>query len=417
MSTPPDRQTPDFFRNEARSDFDSAHRKSTWRSILSWVTRNQVELLPFDEVRTRLPVKGQHYTGMREVPLDAIIGSVSRYNDFDRAFLPRQTHTRDRWENVDSAHLQDIILPPIEVYQIGDAYFVKDGNHRVSVARLKGQAYIDAYVIRLDVPVEIEPDLDLNMLALKQEEGEFLEKTRLKEYRPDAEVQLTIPGMYTNLLDHIRVHRWYMGEKIGGNVSEQEAVVDWYDAVYIPLVEIIRRQKILRQFPDRTESDLYLWIIEHRWYLQEEYNTSISLEMASRDFVDRFKRGPIARFFTTIACEDPQPVQDEIDQQTPGNQQGLIFWDIRSDGLQAHPEVVGHYHAVGAHFHTHRIGRVSREHARVHKTQVRFPPIFFKVVIGRKVNLGDQILARVVIEPEHASIHIFLSIWNHIRII
>ncbi len=303
MSTPPDRQTSDFFRKEARSDFDSAHRKSTWRSVLSWVTRNQVELLPFDEVRTRLPVKGQHYTGMREVPLDAIIGSVSRYNDFDRAFLPRQTHTRDRWENVDSAHLQDIILPPIEVYQIGDAYFVKDGNHRVSVARLKGQAYIDAYVIRLDVPVDIEPDLDLNTLALKQEEGEFLEKTRLKEYRPDAEVQLTIPGMYTNLLDHIRVHRWYMGEKIKGYVSEQEAVVDWYDAVYKPLVEIIRRQNILRQFPDRTESDLYLWIIEHRWYLQEEYNTSISLEMASRDFVDRFKRGPIARFFTAITAK------------------------------------------------------------------------------------------------------------------
>ena len=94
-----------------------------------------------------------------------------------------------------------------------------------------------------------------------------------------------------------------MGEKIRGDVSEQEAVVDWYDAVYMPLVEIIRRQKILRQFPDRTESDLYLWIIEHRWYLQEEYNTSISLEMASRDFVDRFKRGPIARFFTTIAAK------------------------------------------------------------------------------------------------------------------
>ncbi len=303
MSNTPDRHTSDFFRKEARSDFDSAHRKSTWRSILSWVTRNQVELLPFDEVRTRLPVKGQHYAGMREIPLDAIIGSVSRYNDFDRVFLPRQTHTRDRWENVDSAHLQDIILPPIEVYQIGDAYFVKDGNHRVSVARLKGQAFIDAYVIRLDVPVEIEPDLDLNTLAVKQEEGEFLEKTRLKEYRPDAEVQLTIPGMYTNLLDHIRVHRWYMGEKINGNVSEQEAVVDWYDAVYMPLVEIIRRQKILRQFPDRTESDLYLWIIEHRWYLQEEYNTSISLEMASRDFVDRFKRGPIARFLISIGAK------------------------------------------------------------------------------------------------------------------
>ncbi len=299
MSASSDRQTPELIRKEARSDFDNAHRKSTWRSILGWVTRNRVELLPFDEVRTRLPVKGQHYVGMREVPLDAIIGSVSRYNDFDRAFLPRQTHTRERWENVDSAHLQDIILPPIEVYQIGDTFFVKDGNHRVSVARMKGQAYIDAYVIRLDVPVEIEPDLDLNSLILKQEEGEFLEKTRLKECRTDAEVQLTIPGMYANLLDHIRVHRWYMGEKTKGFISEQEAVVDWYDAVYLPLVEIIRRQKILHEFPNRTEADLYLWIIEHRWYLQEEYNTPISLELASWDFVNRFRRGTLT---STIAA-------------------------------------------------------------------------------------------------------------------
>jgi hypothetical protein len=295
MNASSDRQTPDLIRREARTDFDSAYRKSTWRGILNWVTRNRVDLLPYDEVRTRLPVKGQHYVGMREVPLDAIIGSVSRYNDFDRAFLPRQTHTRERWENVDSAHLQDIILPPIEVYQIGDAFFVKDGNHRVSVARMKGQAYIDAYVIRLDVPVEIEPDLDLNSLILKQEEGEFLEKTLLKEYRPDAEMQLTIPGMYANLLDHIRVHRWYMGEKSKGYISEQEAVVDWYDTVYMPLVEIIRRQKILYEFPNRTEADLYLWIIEHRWYLQEEYNTPISMELASRDFVDRFRQGRFAR--------------------------------------------------------------------------------------------------------------------------
>jgi hypothetical protein len=301
MNSSNSQQAPDLIRKEARSDFDSARRKSSWRSILAWVTRNQVELLPFDEVRTRLPVKGQHYIGMREVPLDAIIGSVSRYHDFDRAFLPRQTHTRDRWENVDTAHLQDIILPPIEVYQIGDTFFVKDGNHRVSVARMKGQAYIDAYVIRLDVPVEIEPDLDLNSLILKQEEGEFLEKSRLKEFRPQAEVRLTIPGMYANLLDHIRVHRWFMGEKTKGFVSEQEAVVDWYDAVYLPLVEIIRKQKILRDFPDRTEADLYLWIIEHRWYLQEELNSPISLELASRDFADRFKRGPLARALTAFA--------------------------------------------------------------------------------------------------------------------
>jgi hypothetical protein len=292
---------PEMTRREARADFEKAYRKGSWRSVLNWITRNRAELLPFDEVRTRLPIKGQHYIGMREVPLDTIIGSVSRYNDFDRAFLPRQTHTRERWENVDAAHLQDIILPPIEVYQIGDAFFVKDGNHRVSVARLKGQAYIDAYVIKLDVPFGIDPSLDLNTLVLKQEQGHFLEETHLLEYRKESNIELTIPGMYSSLSEHIRVHRWFMGEQSQQKVAYQEAVVDWYDSVYMPLVDIIRSQKILRDFPRRTEADLYLWIIEHRWYLQEEYHTPVSLEDATRHFTARFSPGVFSGFFSAIA--------------------------------------------------------------------------------------------------------------------
>jgi hypothetical protein len=295
-----DLPTPEIIRKEARSDFDHAYQKGAWKNVINWITQNRFELLPFDEVRTRLPVKGQHYTGMHEIPLDSIIGSVSRYNDFDRAFLPRQTHTRDRWENVDTAHLRDVILPPIEVYQIGDAYFVKDGNHRVSVARLKGQAYIDAYVIKLDVQVDIDSSLNLDSLILKEEQAQFLEITHLNEYRPDSIVELTIPGMYATLAEHIRVHRWFMGEKSQRQISEQEAVVDWYDAVYMPLVEIIRRQKILRDFPHRTEADLYLWIIEHRWYLQEEYHSPVSLEEATRHFMKRFNQGGLRGVFASL---------------------------------------------------------------------------------------------------------------------
>jgi Domain of unknown function (DUF4032) len=268
--------------------------------VIDWITQNRVELMPFDEVRNRLPIKGQHYTGMHEIPLDAIIGSVSRYNDFDRAFLPRQTHTRDRWENVDAAHLRDVILPPIEVYQIGDAYFVKDGNHRVSVARLKGQAFIDAYVIKLDVPVDIDSSLNLDSLILKEEQAQFLETTHLLDYRPDSNVELTIPGLYATLAEHIRVHRWFMGEETGRNVTDQEAVVDWYEGVYMPLVEIIRHKKILRGFPHRTETDLYLWIIEHRWYLQEEYNAPVSLEEAARHFVEGVSQGRLRRFINSL---------------------------------------------------------------------------------------------------------------------
>src|SRR5512138_1525754 len=129
------KKEPKFFEVAAKLDFENAIRKGYWRSVMSWFTRTDNKLLPYDEFRRSLPVYGQHDIGMRQIELDKIIGSVGRYLDFDRAFLPRRTNTRNRWESVDRAHLQDITLPPIEVYKVGTVYFVKDGNHRVSVAR------------------------------------------------------------------------------------------------------------------------------------------------------------------------------------------------------------------------------------------------------------------------------------------
>lgn len=280
-------------RIQAREEFNDAYQKGFWRSVLGWITRNKSELLPYDEVRKALPIKGQHYIGVKEVPLDRIVGSVNRYHDFDRAFLPRQTHTRERWENVDIAHLQDIILPPIEVFKIGDIYFVKDGNHRVSVARQKGAAYIDALVIELDVPVPVTTDMDIQNLVAIEEESKFLEQTDLLELRPDAKIKLSICCQYQKLLEHISVHRWFMGENSGREVPFEEAVIDWYDTLYEPLATIIRKKNILKEFPGRTEADLYLWIIEHRWYLQEEYKHEVSLDAAARHFVDQFAQRPL----------------------------------------------------------------------------------------------------------------------------
>ncbi len=114
-----------------------------WRSVLGWFNKSSNQLLAFDEIRKYLPVHGQYDVGVRQIPIDKIVGSVGRYNDFDRAFLPRHRHIRSRWISIDLAKLRDIELPPIEVYKIGEVYFVKDGNHRVSVAREKGQKYIE----------------------------------------------------------------------------------------------------------------------------------------------------------------------------------------------------------------------------------------------------------------------------------
>ncbi len=272
----------------ARMDFAHAYRKGFWRSITSWISNKNNELLPFEEVLKHIPMRGQNYIGVRQIETDKVIGSVSRYQDFDRAFLPRQTHTRSRWESIDRAHFKRIILPPIEVYKVGDYYFVKDGNHRVSVAREKGQAYLDAYVTEIHTPGKIDQDTDINELVMEQEYADFINSTHLDKLVPNNDFRFSIPGQYDKLLQHISVHRWFMGEKLDRSLTDDEAVLGWYREVYLPLVRIIRKDGILEDFPQRTEMDLYLWIIEHRWYLSEERKRRVSLESAAINFRRQF---------------------------------------------------------------------------------------------------------------------------------
>ena len=149
-------------------------------------------------------------------------------------------------------------LPPIEVYNIGDAYFVKDGNHRVSVARQLGNETIQAYVTEVRTRVPMTADLTPDDLILKAEYADFLEQTHLDELRPDADLNVTIPGQYPKLLEHIAVHQYYRGLDLDREVSYLEAVAHWYDTVYLPIIELISERGIMRSFPDRTETDLYL---------------------------------------------------------------------------------------------------------------------------------------------------------------
>ena len=281
-----------FFSERARADFEDALRKGFWRRIWSWFTQSDNRLLPFDDIRKALPIRGQHDLGMQQIPLDKIVGSVGRYQDFDRAFLPRYSFLRARWVSIDSAHLQDINLPPIEVYQIGDAYFVKDGNHRVSVARERHQAFIDAEVTEIVSPIPITPLTDINDLISQVEKIEFYEKTKIDQIRPDAKIEFTLPGGYSKLLEHISVHRYFMGEQRKARVPYAEAVASWFDEVYMPMVQVIQTNEILKNFPNRTEADLYLWIIEHLWYLREEYKQEVSMEEAATHYAKTYAQQP-----------------------------------------------------------------------------------------------------------------------------
>jgi hypothetical protein len=277
----------------ARQDFSQAYRKGFFRALVSWIQNVNNDLVPYDEVRKRIPMRGQRNLGLQQIETDKVIGSVSRFNDFDRAFLPRQTHTRARWENIDRTYFQDVILPPIDVYKVGEVYFVKDGNHRMSVARERGQVYMDAYVIEIEIPGTLDENITLDNLIMVQEYAEFLYDTKLDESCPGQNFKFSIPGQYDKVLQHISVHQWFMGEAQHHPIEYSDAVLGWYNDLYKPLVKIVRKHKILDNFPGRTEMDLNLWIMEHRWYLGEEHHRPISLETAAMNFNQQFAHRPI----------------------------------------------------------------------------------------------------------------------------
>ena len=254
----------------ALQDFGRARRRATLREVLGTLTRRGHPLMNFEDVRRKLKAVEEPSRILTEVPLDRIVGSVGRYNDFTREFLPRQDSDKGRWVAVQVAMTGLSGLPPVELYRIGDAYFVRDGNHRVSVARQLGMKMIQAWVTSLHTRVHLPADVSPDGLIIKAEESDFLESTRIDELRPDAELTVTAPGQYDKLAEHIGVHRYFMGLNEQRDVSEEEAVTHWYDTVYLPVVREIAELDLLDGFPGRTVTDLYLWLGEHRGRLWRE---------------------------------------------------------------------------------------------------------------------------------------------------
>lgn len=279
--------------NQIRSqaDFTVARTKALFRDILSFLRGSPNRLLDFNEVSQKLRIGGPIYRGVQTVTLSKIIGSVQRYQDFDRAFLPAQTHTADRWTRVNRAWYEDVSLPPVLLYKVGDAYFVVDGHHRVSVAREQGAEFIDAEVRECQVKVPVTPDLQPDDLEVLGAKAEFLLRTNLDQIRPEAVLDVTVLGGYERMLEHIAVHRYFMGNDFKRDIPEAEAVGHWYDTVYVPVVEVIRNGKLLQAFPNRTEADFYLWVMDHRHYLVEHGKADlVNPGQAAKEFVKNVKK-------------------------------------------------------------------------------------------------------------------------------
>lgn len=288
----------------SREIWNQARRKAFWQQLSATLglSRGPATLIPFEEVQQKLRLNQNAYRGLQQVPLDQIVGSVGRYHDFTRTFLPLVESDSARWRRV--AELQmETGLPPIELYKVGDAYFVKDGNHRVSVARQFGMKTIEAYVWEYESKTGgISAQGSVDELIVKAEYRAFLDRTRLDITRPEAQIILTEPGNYPALELEIELYRENLARIDGEPHSYQDAAATWYDLVYSLAVDVIRESGALEQFPGRTEADLYVWVSRHRKELSESYGAPVSLRYAVEKIAEGQQRsGPVERVVRSVA--------------------------------------------------------------------------------------------------------------------
>lgn len=265
---------------KALDDFHRLRSKAALERFWAGIRGESLDLMPYDEVSSKLRAVSQTNIGVQQVPLENIIGSVNRTSDFDRNFRPLSDGDRSRWANVKAAMTSPYTtgVPPVSLYKIGEAYFVLDGNHRISIAKEMGLDSIEAYVTEVKTKVPLSSSFTLEELAEKAALADFLEDTHLDRILPGIDLSLKRIENYPLLVEHINVHQYYMGIDQNREVSFDDAALDWYDHVYSPVVKIIEDSGLRYEFPDFTITDLYLWVLDRQQDLREEYGTSFKTE-------------------------------------------------------------------------------------------------------------------------------------------
>ncbi len=274
--------------------FSKAVSKAFALELKDLLLRRSKRLLPFEEVRERLELWYGSELGIRTVPIESIIGSQGRYRNFTRHFLPLDESLRNRWRRIEDAVTAGKDLPPVELYKVCNAYFVKDGHHRISVAKAKNRSFIEALVFEYACDLSLDDKTDLEKLAILETRGRFLKETGLKKPRtPD--LHLTVLGGYPILMEHVQRHRYFLAEKEKREVGIKEAAASWFDHIYQPMVDLIRENGIMKQFPHRTETDFYIWVSKYKNRLFQDVFQPEEARLA----VDNYSRifsNPLRRF-------------------------------------------------------------------------------------------------------------------------
>ncbi len=281
-----------FSDSQTETDFSKARNKALFNEIQHLLSPEEASLISLNDVKQLLKPKAETYQGMKVIPIDKIVGSEGRYKDFDNHFFPKSNFLKQRWERVDEAAIKDIILPPIKVYELSGVYFVRDGNHRVSVAKARGTEFIDAEVVSLQSEIKLKnPNnmADIIKQIVNYEKRVFYSETCFGDITDYWCLDFSTPGRYDVIFNHILTHKYYINQNKEEEVTMEEAILSWFNTVYLPLVTSIRKKHILHNFPKRTLADMYVWIVRYWDELKQKFGDEIPIDEAVVDFDKKYK--------------------------------------------------------------------------------------------------------------------------------
>lgn len=282
-----------FLSSQTDEDFSKARNKAFFNEIQHLLNPEEAKLISFTDIKKMLKPSNEVYKGMQVVPIKLIVGSEGRYKDFDNHFLPKNNFLKSRWEHVDMAHYQDITLPPVSLYELGGLYFVRDGNHRVSVAKMKGIENIDAEVVSLQSEIKLKPGSTREQMekqVIEYEKRVFYAETCFGDITDYWCLNFSTPGQYDLIYNHILCHKYYINSGKKEEISMEEAILSWFNNVYLPVIRAIESRKILKSFKGRTLSDLYVFLIKYWDELKQRFGNDFPLENAAEDFSKKYRK-------------------------------------------------------------------------------------------------------------------------------
>jgi hypothetical protein len=256
-----------FTRADAQQDFSRARRQRVLARLANRLRGEPSDvnvILPFEEVVAALGRTGERSLGLQTIPLESIVGTVDRSQDFDRSFRPTSGRTRGRWEQLAAEARRGKDFPPISVYRIGELHFVRDGHHRVSVYRALGRTHIDAYVTEVSTRLGADTRIRLTDLPLKGHTRLFDERVPLPPPLR-AQIELTDAWDYGLLAEGVEAWGFRAMQNRGELMTREEVAEAWFRDDYLPVVRMLLDCDLIGE--GETDAEAYMRVVTERYRL------------------------------------------------------------------------------------------------------------------------------------------------------